>query len=380
MRTLQAIVGIFILFVVTLDAFETVVLPRRATRRFRIARYFYRWTWIPWRGLARRLHSTKRRETVLGYYGPSSLLALISVWAIGLITGFALLLLASGPPAASLSGKFNFLSALYMSGTNFFTLGLDDVIPRTGWSRFLSVAEAGVGFGFLAALIGYLPVIYQGFSRREVAVVLLDARAGSPPTSAELLRRHSYPQGIDALSKLFHDWEHSSADILESHISYPVLLYYRSQHDNQSWLGALTAILDASAFMIASVSGACTKQAQLTFAMTRHAVADLALVLKTQPHPPTNDRLPAAALRRMRETLIQAGLKISAGPAEDEKLTKLRLMYEPYIFALAEYLAITLPPWIESEEVTDNWKTSAWGRISGGITENIVSVAADDHL
>jgi len=380
MRTLEAIAGIFILFVVTLDAFETVVLPRRATRRFRIARYFYRGTWIPWRAFARILRSSKQREAALGYFGPSSLLALISVWAIGLIVAFALLLLASGPPAAALSGHFNFLSALYMSGTNFFTLGLDDVIPRTGWSRFLSVAEAGVGFGFLAALIGYLPVIYQGFSRREVAVVLLDARAGSPPTAAELLRRHSYPQGTEALAKLFHDWEHSAADLLESHISYPVLLYYRSQHDNQSWLGALTAILDATAFMIASVDGACTKQAQLTFAITRHAVVDLAQVFRARPLPPKQDRLTAADLRRMHETLIQAGMKISMGPAEDEKLTKLRLMYEPYVFALAEYLAITLPPWIQSQAVTDNWKTSAWGRISGALTQETASVAADDHL
>ena len=378
MRTLQAIAGVAILFIVMLDAFETVVLPRRATRRIRLARIFYRMTWKPWRAIGRTLHRPKTRESFFAYYGPLSLLLLISVWAVGLIAGFAFLLLASGPPASTFPGNFNFLSALYMSGTNFFTLGLDDVIPRAGWSRFLSVAEAGVGFGFLAALIGYLPVIYQAFSRREVAVVLLDARAGSPPTAAELLRRHAYPQGMDSLKELFHDWERSAADILESHISYPVLPYYRSQHDNESWLAALTAILDSCALMIASVDGACTKQAQLTFAMTRHTVVDLAQIFKSKPQAPKKDRLPAADLRRIRETLIQSGLKISAGPAEDKKLNELRLMYEPYVYALSEFLAISLPPWIHAEAIADNWRTSAWGRISGGLRDSPTS-PFDDH-
>ncbi|MFZ0037657.1 MAG: potassium channel family protein, partial [Candidatus Acidiferrales bacterium] len=161
MRILETIAGIAILFIVAIDAFETVVLPRRATRRIRLARIFYRMTWRPWRAIGRKLHRPKVRESFFAYYGPLSLLMLLSVWAAGLIAGFAFLLLASGPPANSFPGNFDYLSALYMSGTNFFTLGLDDVIPRTGWSRFLSVAEAGMGFGFLAALIGYLPVIYQ---------------------------------------------------------------------------------------------------------------------------------------------------------------------------------------------------------------------------
>ncbi|MFZ0911246.1 MAG: potassium channel family protein [Candidatus Acidiferrales bacterium] len=378
MRILETIAGIAILFIVAIDAFETVVLPRRATRRIRLARIFYRMTWRPWRAIGRKLHRPKVRESFFAYYGPLSLLMLLSVWAAGLIAGFAFLLLASGPPANSFPGNFDYLSALYMSGTNFFTLGLDDVIPRTGWSRFLSVAEAGMGFGFLAALIGYLPVIYQAFSRREVAVVLLDTRAGSPPTAAELLRRHAYPHGTESLEELFHEWERSSADILESHISYPVLPYYRSQHDNQSWLAALTAILDSCALTIASIDGTCTKQAQLTFAMTRHTVVDLAQIFKSKPQTPKHDRLPDADLQRIRESLAQLGMKFSTGPTVDAKLKELRLMYEPYIYALSEFLAISLPPWINAQATVDNWRTSAWGRISGGLRDGS-PLPHDDH-
>jgi hypothetical protein len=377
MRALEAIAGFLILFAVLLDAFEAIILPRRVTRRFRLTRFFYRATWLPWRAIGLRMKSGKTRESFFSYYGPLSLLILLTVWAIGLIVGFALLILAAGPPAVPYPAAFNFFSTLYISGTNFFTLGLDEVVPRTTLGRILTVVEAGMGFGFLAIVIGYLPVIYQAFSHREVAVVLLDARAGSPPTAAELLRRHAHVQGVEALRQLFFEWERSSAALLESHVSYPVVTYFRSQHDNQSWLAALTAILDACAITISSLDGACTKQAQLTFAMTRHTVADLAQVFKVPPRPPNPDRLPASELLRMRETLTSAGLHFRSGPAEDRKLTELRAMYEPYVFALADYLAIALPPWIHTKAIADNWRTTAWGRISGadGGTVSLV----DDH-
>ena len=141
-----------------------------------------------------------------------------------------------------------------MSGTNFFTLGLGDVTPTTTSARVLTTVEAGMGFGFLALVIGYLPVLSQAFSRRESAIALLDARAGSPPTAAELLRRRGGRR--PSPGRLLNDWERWSAEVLESHISFPVLAFYRSQHDNQSWVAALTTVLDTCALVITGVDGA----------------------------------------------------------------------------------------------------------------------------
>src|SRR5215470_7046187 len=149
---------------------------------------------------------------------------------------------AGAPPAG-------FATDVYLSGTTFFTLGLGDVVPRSGLARALVVAEGGFGFGFLAAVIGYLPFIYGSFSKREVNISLLDSRAGTPPTAGELLRRHSYAQGHNALQELLKDWELWAAELMESHLSYPVLAYFRSQHDNQSWIASLTAILDTCALL-----------------------------------------------------------------------------------------------------------------------------------
>ena len=380
MSILLAGLGVAIILIVLGDAFETIVLPRRVTRPISLARLFYQYTWLSWSVAVRSISSGKRQETYLSFYGPLSLLLLLILWATGLIIGFALLLWASGSAIKTPEGTATFSSYLYLSGTSFFTLGLGDVIPNSPLARGLIAFEAGMGFGFLALVIGYLPVLSQSFSRREVNISLLDARAGSPPTAAEMLRRHSHDRGLEDLQKLFHEWERWSADLLESHLSYPVLAYFRSHHDNQSWLGALTAILDASAFAIVSLEGPCERQAQLTFAITRHAIVDLAQLFNCPPHKPKHDRLPLDELSRIRTTLVEAGLKLREGKVVDQKLSELRRMYEPYIYSLSNYLKIAIPPWVPKAGHIDNWQTSAWGRSKGFQIDDLLGEGHDEHF
>lgn len=374
-----AVIGCTILSVVLWDAFEAIVLPRRVTHRFRLTRFFYRATWRPWSWVARRVRPEKRRETYLSFFGPLSLLLLLIVWAAGMTIGFAMLQWALGAQLNAPEGDATFGTYLYMSGTTFFTLGFGDVTPRDSLGRVLAVVEAGVGFGFLAVVIGYFPVLYQAFSRREVSISLLDARAGSPPSAAELLRRHGHD--MTELGQLLYDWERWSAELLESHLSYPVLSYFRSQHTNQSWLAALTAILDACALVIAVVERGPTRQAQLTFAMARHAVVDLAQIFSTSPRALAPDRLPAASLRRLQEILAEAGVSLREGLAADQKLAEVRRMYEPYVHALSDYLCMTLPPWFRVTVAPDSCQTSAWERIATEITTpSRLSGRSDEHF
>jgi voltage-gated potassium channel Kch len=380
MSILFAGLGVAIILIVLGDAFETIVLPRRVTRQISLARLFYQCTWLSWSTAVRSIFSGKRQETYLSFYGPLSLLLLLILWATGLVIGFAFLLWASGSAIKTPEGTATLSSYLYLSGTTFFTLGLGDVTPSTPLGRGLVAFEAGMGFGFLALVIGYLPVLNQSFSRREVNISLLDARAGSPPTAAEMLRRHSHDRGLEDLRQLFHEWERWSADLLESHLSYPVLAYFRSHHDNQSWLGALTAILDASAFAIVSLEGACERQAQLTFAITRHAIVDLAQTFNCQPRKPKHDRLPSADLDHLRAILTEAGLKFREGSTVDEKLSELRRMYEPYAYSLSNYLRIAIPPWIPKSSRSDNWQTSTWGRSTGFQIDDRSELDRDEHF
>ena len=356
MRWLSALAGVVWIAVIVWDAFEAIVLPRRVTRRLRPARFFYRVTWMVWSAVARRLRSGGRRETYLSFYGPLSVLILLAAWALSLILAFALVQWGLRTPLTALDGKF--LEHVYLSGETFFTLGLGDITPTSRLGRAIVVAEAGLGFGFLALVIGYLPVLYQAFSRREIEITLLDARAGSPPSAEALLRGHA--RDHEELSDLLANWERWAAETMESQLSYPVLSYFRSQHDNQSWLAALTTILDASALVVVGIEGACARQAELTFAMARHVVVDLAQVLRRRPRPPAVDRLPREELRKLRAELAAGGVVFGDADAAEDKLAELRAMYEPYVAALAAHLLMPLPRWRAGDDGRHNWRATAW--------------------
>jgi hypothetical protein len=355
MRLVALIFGIVCLFGVLFDAFQTIILPRRATGRFRLTRIFYIATWRPWVFLTMRFCNTRKRETAFSYYGPMSLIFLLALWAGMMVLGFALVYYSLGSPFNDPSQRAGFLSDVYVSGTTLFTLGLGDVTPHLGLVRGIVILEAGTGFGLLAVVMGYFPVLYGAFSRREVSISLLDARAGSPPTAAELMRRHSYEGAEQALSLLLVEWERWSAELLESHISYPLLCYFRSQHTNQSWISALTSVLDTSALLIAGIRGHEARQAQLTFAMARHALVDLAQIFSLAPVRNAPDRLPPERYEKLYAMLCQSGVSVCRDDQSYERLTDMRALYEGYAEALSDFLCMPLPPWIADQPHKDNW-------------------------
>jgi hypothetical protein len=375
-----ALASLILILLVLWDGFEVMLLPRRVTRNLRLARLSYVYSWTPWAALARRMRPGKRRNTFLSVFGPLSVLALSGLWAAGLTVGFALLQWSLGSDLHSPDDQRSLGVYLYMSGVTLFTLGFGDVTPAHPLGRFLAVAETGLGFAFLAMVISYLPVLYQAFSNREVTISLLDARAGSPPTAAQLLIRVAQCRDPTLIDRFLEEWERWAAEVLESHISFPMLSYYRSQHDNQSWLAALTTVLDTSALVIAGVKGADPYQAQLTFAMSRHVVVDLAQIFQVPPIELIPDRLPEDRLRRLREDLRGAGLELREGEATDQKLVELRRMYEPFVNALSQYFLLALPPVLSDATPVDNWQTSAWMRRTSGIGKLVPVEPGDDHV
>ena len=380
MMIIWAIVGVLIILLVLRDAFETIVLPRRVQRHFQLTAWFYRRTWVPWKRVARQIGSANRRETFLSYFGPLSVILLLVFWAAGLIFGFALVQYGVGEHVKLGNEPITFGTLMYHSGETFFTLGYGDIVPSNGPARALAVLEAGMGFAFLGVVIGYLPVIYQAFAARELEISLLDARAGSPPTATELLNRLGCCPDQVVLDQIFRDWERWSADLLANLLSYPVLSFFRSQHSNQSWLGALTVMLDVTSLVCAGIEGVRTDQAKLTFAMARHAAVDLAQVVNARYDSQSYERLTADEQKRMRETLAANGLRLRSDDYADEKLAKMRLLYEPYVQGIARNLLITLPPWVLAEKKKDNWQGGPWDKIiqAKGLGSPVRVV--DDHF
>ncbi len=356
MTWLSGLAGLLILAAVASDAFEVMLLPRRVRRQLRPVRYFFRLSWAGWSKIAIKIKKGRLRDGFLSLYGPLSMVLLLSIWSAGLIFGFGLLTWA-----VQADRTRSVFTSLYLSGATFFTLGYGDVVPKDPLAKALAVMESGSGMAFIAVTIGYLPVLYQLFSRREANVIQLDARAGSPPVACSLLCRHSDGEALDDLTMLLRTWEQWAAELVESHLSYPMLSYYRSQHDNQSWLAALTAILDSCALILTGLSGVRTFQARMTFALGRLAAIELCRVFHMKPLNSQNNRLDSESFLALEERLNNSDLTFSEPESAEERLASLRSTYEPFVHSLSKHFMLPLPPWSQEEDELDNWQRSRGG-------------------
>ncbi len=369
-----AILGTILVLAVLQDAFEVMLLPRRVHRRVRFTRFYFLAAWAIWRGVAVRMRAGPGRERFLSVFGALSMLVLFTLWASGLIAAFGILEWAAQSAVTSPLSE-----QIYMSGVTFFTLGYGDVVPHSGSARALSVIEAGTGIGFIAVVIGYLPVLYQLFSRREAHVIQLDARAGSPPTATTMLSRHADTAGFGKLDDLLREWEIWGSELLESHLSYPMLVYYRSQHDNQSWLAALTAVMDTCALILVGVHDLHPLQARMTFAMARQVVVEIARSFRVSPSRYTGgDRLPHDEYSRMTAILLEAGIRWNESANVEETLAALRATYEPLLDGLASALLLPLPTWIARQDAADHWRRGHRGLIASRLIEEL-SGRAETH-
>jgi hypothetical protein len=245
-----------------------------------------------------------------------------------------------------------------MSATTLFALGLGDVAPQGRVGRLLVVAETGSSLMLLWMLFSYLPILYQSFGRRETRLTMLDAWAGSPPSATEILRRVARSGDISHLDEFFADWEEWASDLLESHLSYPAIAYFRSQHQPQSWVSALTVLLDVAALVKVGIDGVPTFRAHLAFASARHAAVDLAQILGDSAPYWLENRLPPHELAAIRSELEREGLRLNRSREADHALTELRQSYEPYIVCLSNRLRMPCPVWRASSHGRDNWETN----------------------
>jgi hypothetical protein len=333
------------------DAFNTLVLARRTRHVFRIARLYYLLTWKPFAALARKIKSPLRRESVLGIYGPMSLLLLIVLWGIGLVLAFGLLEWSVGMESPEFTSTF--AHDLYLSSRALVTL--NDGAPKNATSQFLSVCEGGLGLAFLGLVVGYLPVLYQSFAKRELVISLLDARAGSPPSAGGLLA--SMPFEADGIVQQLEKWESWMAQLLENQISFPMLGYFRSQHSNQAWLTALVAILDYATIIGTASEGSLRLQADLTAAMGRHVLSDVVVIFglekSCQGKPST--RLSGQA-EQLRKLVVQRPIVLEGSRFSGAELNERVAGYEPQAAALSAYFLMSLPAAIPDRNARNDWR------------------------
>jgi len=344
MRWLALPAGLLLLVFTLLDVFRVLVMPRAARGRFRLSRVLFIALWRPWRWLALRAKTAQGRERFLAGASPMSLFVLLAGWAALTVLAYALILWSPafvhgirGPSPLS------FGTAAYLSGTSLFTIGFGDVVA-TGGTRAVVIVEGANGLGLIAVVIGYLPVLYQSFNRREVGVLMLDARAGSPPSGPELLRRAGGPGVRRSLPQLFREWERWAADVLETHLSYPFLAFFRSPHDNTSWVTSLGAVLDAATLVLSSVDDEpCGDAAEMFYATGTHAVEDLFYYFRL---PERTAMIERGEFDAVLEDLAAAGIPLKRADGAWKAFTEMRSKYGGRLNALALRITATPTQWI----------------------------------
>lgn len=361
MHLLIGLISLVLLAFLLAEFFIVFLLPRRVKRDPAIARAILRTLWIPWRGAAGLLPK-RAADTMLGFFGPFGLVAILGLLSAGVVLCYAGLFWATsthlgGTHPAKFTEHLYFSAATFASATTAYA-------PTAGPGKLIQVVEAANGLAFLAIAIGYLPALYQAFSQREIDVSRLDARAGSPPSAAFLLGRSGQRGGWADLDAYLGEWEAWTAELMETHLGYPILGWFRSQHVNQNWLAALTTVVDACAYTIAFGPDDGTDAAGLTFQIGRHALSDLAYVFSTRrvkrdPEPGSRMRLTADGLAELRSRLEGSGLHSEAGEEAAERLAELRSKYEPYAIAIAGQLALDLPDWLPEGKVREEWRAEA---------------------
>ena len=241
LRILAVVVGVLVVVFTIGSAVKTVVLPR--ARASRITRAVFLVLRGAFRVIAPPSMRFDRRDRILGAYAPLGLIVLLASWLTLVLTGFAAIFWGLEDRGAE--------AAFELSGSSLFTLGI--ARPGEVGVTPLVFAEAGLGLFLLALLITYLPSIYSAYSRREVGIAALEVRAGEPPSAQEMIWRYEQLGRLSEIHEVWIEWQRWFAEIEETHTSYPVLVFFRSSHDDHSWVTAAGAVLDAASIMASSV-------------------------------------------------------------------------------------------------------------------------------
>ncbi len=337
--------GVIVVVATISDIFQVVVVPRATGRRFRISFFVWRWAWHVWPAVAWRMfpEDTDRREETLAVFAPFMLIGLLGVWVALLIFGFAFLLW--GFRAGLTPPNMSFGTLLYFAGTSLLTIGFGDVVGRTAGPRLVSILAALAGLSLLSITTAYLFAIFGSFQQRETFVVTVGARAGTPPSGVNLLAIAGYSMTRDDLPALMMEAQRWSAQVMESHLAYPVLAFFRSSHDDQSWIGTLGTLLDAATLLMTTIEDGKQGQARIMYNVGRHATHDLARYFRVGAADESAG-IERSEFDHACDRLIAAGYALRDRDEAWSRFANLRSTYASHLNKLARFFQIPPIAWI----------------------------------
>jgi hypothetical protein len=341
-EAILAVLGLTLIVIVFYDLFQTVVLPRPAVGKIQLARRVVRPMWLMWRWVSQRTSRLERSEARLAAFAPVALLTLFLIWAAALVLGYGLVL--NGLAQQIRPSPPDFITSIYISASTLVPLAYGDFVPEGFLARGVIIAESATGVVLAALAITLLFSLYESFRAREELVVSLDALAGAPPTAVQLLETAAKHHMRPPLEDTFEDWRKWSAMVLESHLAYPLLIYFRSSHDNEAWINSFGAVMDAAVLTLSTIDDGADGPAHLMFTVGNHLVEDMSWVfnIKSSDDPIVERSEYDAAVQR----LIKVGYRIRDLDAGWKKFAEMRAKYATGLNQMALWLAIPPAQWI----------------------------------
>jgi hypothetical protein len=328
LRVLAVVAGTLVVIAAIGSAVKTVVLPR--ARASRITRAVFQGLRGVFHLVAPPSMPFERRDRILGAYAPLGLISLLAAWLSLVLVGFTAIFWGIEEDGVR--------TAFDLSGSSLFTLGF--ARPRTLESEMLVFVEAAIGLFLLALLISYLPTIYGAYSHREIEIAALEVRAGATPSAREMIWRYQRLDRLAEIHEVWGTWQRWFAEVEESHTSYPVLVFFRSQHPDHSWLTASGAVLDAASLVLSSVATPRDVEAEFCIRsgyLSLRAIADF-FQIEHDPAPRPDD--PISITRDEWEAVV-AELETEGVPIKADRdqawrdFAGWRVNYDTVLIALA---------------------------------------------
>jgi hypothetical protein len=335
------VLGAALVALTLLDIFQTVLVPRPTGRRWRPSAFLSRWFWLSWGRLSERFVRFESREDFLGAFGPFMLVALLVFWIATLIVGYGLMFYALRDQIRPVPG---FGDAIYFAGTSLLTVGYGDITPAGAAARVLSIFAGASGLGAFAIITAFLFAIFGAYQQRESFVVMFSNRAGLPPSGVHLLETFAELDNIDGLVATLRESQNWIAQVLETHLAYPILVYFRSTHDEISWIAAIGTILDASTLAITTLDIHKRGEATIVNRLGRHFVDDFARYFRLDEGSMVG--IDRSEFDRAYERLERAEIPLREREQAWKDFGEIRSTYASQLNVLARYWRIPPAQWI----------------------------------
>jgi hypothetical protein len=341
--------GVFLIAITLRDVFQIVIVPRAPGLALRLSRGMFRGLWRIWPKITARVFADEsRREDFLATFAPFTLICMIFVWIGVLMLGYGMVFFALRSEMTPVPATFG--EALYDASSSIFEVRFDEVANGAILARVASVCAALSGIGLVALVIAFLFALFPSFQRRETFVVTIGARAGAPPSGTGLLAVHGYTNIAGDLAQVFRDGQTWTAEVMESHLAYPPLVYFRSSHDYESWIGTLGTLLDAAVLVMTTIDTStealrnAAGQARIMYSIGRHLTNDFSHYFRLQADPSTG--IDRGEFDHACDRLRDAGYAINDRDEAWLHFSELRSTYAAHLNAMARWLEIPPVQWV----------------------------------